>query len=433
VILGIALKSGLLEIARHKTRSFLSFFAIAIGAASFYLSFSYMYGGKRQMEDGFNLAGRARLDISRDSAYMDRGISPGLTYADAGLIAKEFPELNVISPKSSQWARVSYENFEAESDVAGVLMDWAKIGWVYKLRGRFITQDDIDSNSKVCVLIQEGGWLRKKPAWRKLWKYQEKLKSFIKHNDLLGKDVLIGVSGSAAMRQGESRDRKQHLFRVVGILEEPPQDDDPRWFGTSGDEIIMPFSTFRKYLSGSDRLDGITVDCGDAKKLPFYKTALEKLLAARHNGEKDFMVRDFAEQMASIMSRIQEQLITIIAIGAVALLAGGIGIMNVTLAIINSRVKEIGIRRALGARRADILLQFVVEAVLLGFIGGSAGTALGWVAVDYLSRDEQSLRYFAFWIPAVSVLIAMAVSFLFAIVPAWKASRLEPVDALRYE
>ena len=119
-------------------------------------------------------------------------------------------------------------------------------------------------------------------------------------------------------------------------------------------------------------------------------------------------------------------------LGLIAMIAGGIGIMNVTMAVIFSRTKEIGIRRALGATKRDILAQFLVESMLLGLCGSFAGMLLGYTAVVYMAADASQMT-FSWWVVALSVLIALVTSFLFALYPAWQASKLRPVDALKYE
>ena len=118
--------------------------------------------------------------------------------------------------------------------------------------------------------------------------------------------------------------------------------------------------------------------------------------------------------------------------GIIAMIAGGIGIMNVTMAVIFSRTREIGIRRALGASRKDILFQFVVEAMLLGLCGAVAGMILGYLAVLHLAENINQMT-FSWWVIVCSVVIALFTSFIFALYPAWQAAKLRPVEALKHE
>ena len=175
------------------------------------------------------------------------------------------------------------------------------------------------------------------------------------------------------------------------------------------------------------------MDTGDGASSPLYKRLIEALLRARHRGEIDFETRDYREILQGALQRIRQYAAAVLVVGIVAILAGGIGIMNVTLATVFSRVREIGIRRALGATRSDILLQFVVEAVILGFFGGAAGTGLGLAAILYLAPRADRMASISPAHVAGSLVIAAATAFLFALYPAYQASRLDPIEALHYE
>ena len=132
------------------------------------------------------------------------------------------------------------------------------------------------------------------------------------------------------------------------------------------------------------------------------------------------------------MRAARKSLNNMLFMGIIAMIAGGIGIMNVTMAVISSRTKEIGIRRALGASRKDILFQFLVEAMLLGLCGSFAGMILGYIAVLHIAENVRQMT-FSWWVVAGSIIIALFTSFIFALYPAWQAAKLNPVDALKHE
>ncbi|MEK7746833.1 MAG: FtsX-like permease family protein [Elusimicrobiota bacterium] len=145
-------------------------------------------------------------------------------------------------------------------------------------------------------------------------------------------------------------------------------------------------------------------------------------------------IEDFRETIQGILNHTRQYAIAVMAVGIVAILAGGVGIMNVTLATIFSRIREIGIRRAVGATRMDILWQFVIEAMLLGLFGGIAGTGLGLCGIYYIGRrGMETMESLQWWHLLATLAISMGAGFVFSLYPAYHASKMDPVEALRYE
>jgi putative ABC transport system permease protein len=423
-----ALRTGWLEIASHKVRSALTCLATAIGVAAMVYTFSQIAGLRDRFQKAIELSGPGRLEIERKEGYVSKGLSRGLTWQDAEAIRRIFPELYMVYPTVRRWgARLRFDDFKNDSiAVRGTTPEWRRRDWVYKLRGRFINSEDVRTAARVCVVLQPGGWV-KKPFWAKYFPEQA-MEKVLKRRDLLGRQVRLD----------------DHLFTIVGILQEPPRDRDPRWFrrewgGGSGGVVYVPISTYRQTLlrSGSradpDRVDGIQVDSGDEATAALYKKRIEALLRVRHRGEMDFKVRDYREIIQGIVTRIRQYAMAIAIIGIVAILAGGIGIMNVTLATIFSRIREIGIRRALGATRTDIVTQFLVEATMLGSLGGVAGAGLGLLAVTYLAPREDRMAQISLAHVGAAMAIAALVAFFFALYPAYKAAQLDPIESLHYE
>jgi len=422
----IALKAGILEILSHKTRSVLSFLSIAVGAAAFLYTAALIYGWHVRMEKAFAISGYGRITIypgSDDDQPQKEGEPRArLTYGDYKAVKENFPELPVISPTDYQWQYFIHGSFgrERRTSITGVTPDWAKRDWIYKLSGgRFFTWRDMDEKAKVCVVVIPGGWAGKKPSW---WKYSRRwskgIDDHLLHSELLGEKVMIGSS----------------VYTVVGVLAEPPRNRDPRFMQMGSGRILVPLTACLTYLSSDPSEIGyLQIDTGSEKTIGVYKKRILDLLKSRHGAKASFKVDSYDEVNKQIKQRINKSVYTIFAIGLIAILSGGIGIMNVMLATIYSRIKEIGVRRALGASRSDILLQFVVEALILGFLGGLVGTAIGAVAVDYLSRNDEALRYASWFVYPSAIIAAEVTAFLFSVVPAWQASALDPVESLRYE
>ncbi len=418
-------RSAVVEIRAHKTRSAMTSLSLAIGIAAMLFTFSETAGMMKRYDDALRLAGPGRIVISQKNNYVSKGLSTGLTYEDALEIRRQYPELYMVSPLTTSWGTaMRLDDFKNDGIRArAVTAEWTKRDWVYTLRGRTINERDVAQAARVCVLIETGGWI-KKPYWAKYWPEQA-LSKHISRHDPIGRKVLLG----------------EHLFTVVGVLKEPPRDKDPRWFGRSwgGQGVaLVPATAYHRFLTPSyqknpEVVEEIHIDTGDAATASVYIRRIKTLLKARHRGEEDFEIKDFREIMQGALKQMREFVVSILIIGVVAILASGIGIMNVTLATIFSRVREIGIRRALGATRADIVWQFVSEAMMLGVLGGIGGTGIGVFGIWYLAPKGDRMAPISPLHVGGALLIALGTGFLFALYPAYKASRFDPIEALRYE
>jgi len=420
---GDLIRGALLEIRAHKTRSALTCVSLAVGVAAALYTLSQVASIRARFNEGIALAGPGRLEIRRKSGYVSRGLSHGLTYDDARALRAHFPELFMVTPIATQGGvRLRHEAFRDDKlEVLGVSEEWRRRDWVYRLRGRFLDARDVRDAARVCLVVEPGGWVHK-PYWAKYFPVTP-FETYLKKRDLLGEWITLD-------------DRS---YRVVGVLREPPRDLDPRWFHESRGEdgtLLLPITTFRQAWNaegGLDAVDTIRVDSGDAATAGHYARAIESVLLYRHREERDFEVKDYREIIGGALESMRTFLVSIGAIGIVAILAGGIGILNVTLATVFSRVREIGVRRALGATRRDIVAQFVAEALVLGAASGAAGSAVGAAAVIWLSPSVRQVNAFSPVYALVSTAIAVATAFAFSVGPAWQASRLDPVEALRYE
>lgn len=420
--LGEAARAAAREIRVHKIRSLLSFSAISVGAASLLYTLAQTRGMQKALERNLELMGPGALTISAKEHYVSRGLSKGLTRADADAVRAEMPDLYMVSPSARTWD--AHPHFEGKrldgASAVGVTPEWRKRNWVYRLRGRFIDEQDVRDAARVCLVIEPAGWF-KKPFWAAFWRHVSAFDSLTSRRDMLGKRLQLGG----------------HDFLVIGVLRPPPRDLDPRFEKWGTPQIVVPLTSYGAYLARARKLDAvdkIQVDTGDPRSLGRARHQLEQLLNQRHRGERDFEVKS---DLADLESEIQDQnkdVAVALALGIVALLSGGIGILNVTLAAVYSRMREIGIRRALGAERADVLALFISEAALLGLAGGLAGVGLGAYGIDALAKaaDKQVIElawYHAAGMIAVSALTAA----VFSAYPAWLASRLDPIEAMREE
>lgn len=419
---GEALRAGFREIRANKFRSALSFTAVSVGVASLLYTLAQTGGMKEALERNLELMGPGRLTLDEKDNYKGKGLSPGLTYADAKALRAELPDLYMVDARATGWERLVYGREALRSvKVVGATPEFRRRDWVYRMRGRFINERDVEGRARVAVMVEPAGW-EKKPFWAKFWGMDDPYEKFAKRRDLLGERVALSDS----------------VFTVVGVLKPPPRDKDPRWDSWNTPQFIVPITAFQERLAGGSRPDAVSeilVDTGDEKTLAPRRKRIEAIIARRHRGEEDFDVKDQREEIESEMENMRKYVKAGLALGVVALLAGGIGIMNVTLATIFARVREIGVRRAIGAGRDDIMAQFLFEAAMLGASGGVAGVCLGLAGVSWLAGlgGTRDLAQPTFLHCAEVVLLAALVSAGFAAVPAWRASRLDPVEALKAE
>jgi putative ABC transport system permease protein len=425
-----SLRTGTLEIFNNKLRSFLSFLSISVGVISILYSITLIYSIRTRTAKALEVAGPGRIVVTMksswnaDSDMEKKQARDQLTLEDALALQDRYPELFMTAPVLRKWINFREGVFSEWQGVIGVTPQWKKRGWVYSMRGRFINQYDVDTRARVCDIIIAGGWL-KKPKWLKFYDYQDRFEEYVKHEDMLGRTIRLGKS----------------LYTVVGVLYEPPLERNPRSFiqvESWSPNILVPITTAQRFLSGysdSTGIDQINLDTGREETINIYKERVKKFLAARHGGRLNFLeIKDYRDIIKDKLADKQRDMYTVLIIGAIAILAGGIGIMNVTLATIYSRIREIGIRRAIGATRGDIMAQFVIEAMLLGFLGGVAGILVGMGGIEYLaSKGNEDMVMLQWWMPFVSVLAAVFTGFLASLYPAYQASRLDPVESLRYE
>ena len=423
--LGEAARAAAREIRIHKLRSLLSFSAISVGAASLLYTLAQTRGMQQAVQRNLELMGPGALSIEHKRNYVGRGLSKGLTVDDAQALRARMPELFMVSPTAGNWGPdLAYEGKRVESaSVLGVTPEWRRRNWVYTRRGRFFSERDQREAARVCVIVEPGGWV-KKPFWLSYWGIQESdFDKLVSRRDLLGRRLRIGG----------------HEFVVVGALKLPPKDKDPRWDSWNNPSILLPLASYSRFL-GSSRgnapgaVDEIAVDTGDEKTLGPARRRIETILKQRHRGEEDFEVKNQRQELEDSIREENKYVLVALILGVVALISGGIGILNVTLAAVYSRVREIGIRRALGAERADVLALFVAEAALLGLAGGVAGVLLGVVGIEKLAKAADRDVVDMTWYHAVAmVALSSAVAAAFSAYPAWLASRLDPVEALREE
>jgi len=399
-----SIKVALVGLAANKVRSGLTMLGVIIGVGAVIAMIAIGQGARQQTMNAIQSMGTNVLAVRAGQASTGAvrggmGSVQTLTYEDAVAIEKDCPAIAAAAPELRMSAQVKYKNMNTMTTIMGTTPDYTSIRNFQVEKGRFFTDKDVRSMRRVGVIGPT--------AATNLFGQNSPLNKIVRVNGINVKIVgITKAKGSGGW-----------------------QDPD--------DQIFIPIITAQKRVFGIDYLRGISAQARSMDAMTEASAQIEDLLRKRHKigpaSESDFMVRNQAEFMETAEQASQTFTMLLAGIAAVSLLVGGIGIMNIMLVSVTERTREIGIRKAVGARRRDILLQFLIESVVLSLVGGVIGILFGIGAAKLLAQT-------AGWEVAVSlpaILLAFgfaaAVGIFFGIYPARKASSLRPIDALRYE
>jgi putative ABC transport system permease protein len=409
----LTLRIALRALAKNKMRAGLTVLGVVIGIAAVTTMVSIGESASSLVQGQFESLGTNVVVVfprMRQRGGVRQGAAPTLTAADAEAIARDCPSILAATPIVGAGGQVIYGNTNwSPRELTGVGTQYLMVrNW--KLRyGGFFTDRDVTSAAKVCVIGQT---------------IVEKL---FQTTNPLGQTIRI----------------RNIPFRVIGVLEAK----GANIVGEDQDNVIVaPYTTIRKRLQGSsfNNVDVILASARAVDRMRAAEQEVRQLLLERHrihSGERaDFEVHDTTE-IANVLGIITGTMTLLLAsIAGISLLVGGVGIMNIMLVSVTERTREIGIRMAVGARGRDILRQFLVEAVLLSTLGGIVGIVLGIGASIGVTKIINSLTSGTPWPVVVSlqaaviaILFSAAVGIFFGYYPARRASRMDPIDALRYE
>lgn len=409
------LRIGLIEIRSNKLRAFLTLFGIAIGITSVIAMTGILSGVQTGMRDAVKRVGLGRLFIAARPTNDNTNRSSGLLYEDALAIREHFPEVRAVSPIASKQVPVFYREFSAKVEVNGVSPDWAKLDWNYKMRGRFFNASDLREYAQVCILIKRLHTKEKEDT--DFGSQEDPMRGLFKRYDPLRKIIRLGNTA----------------FHVIGVLEELPKNDDMN-VGDGVPGVLLPITSFQKRLSlERKQLDVINVDSGDQASSYVLAKRVFAFLKRRHRGVEDFQVMNIVDFMGPFMSWLNMATVIIGAVATIALFAGGVGIMNISLASVNARIKEIGIRKSVGARDRDIRRQFLFEAAMLSCLGGILGTLLGGGICLIVKLATHMTVAISPILVGIALLVSIGIGVIFSWYPSRRAARLDPIEALRYE
>lgn len=392
----------------NKVRTSLTMLGIIIGISSVIAMVSIGQGAQSSIESSIQSIGSNLIIVSpgatRNFGYgasSGRGAAKTLTMKDVDAIAAEVSNIQAVSPEVSSRYQITAKGTNTNTSVIGSKSAYAGVHNVTIDEGSFIGDQDVAARSKVAVI---GPTVR---------------------------DDLFGVGAEAI---GQSIRINGMEFKVIGLTTSKGSGG----FGNQDDTVYIPLSTAQLFLVGdSTYVTSLSISATDAAVMTQVQADITDLLLTRHKisnaANADFNVLNQADIVSAASSVTGTFTILLAAVAGISLLVGGIGIMNMMLTTVTERTKEIGLRKAIGATRRDINIQFLTEAVALTLIGGAIGVILGWGA----SYAVTSFGILQTQVSTTSVLLAFGVSALIGIVfgyyPARRASRLNPIEALRYE
>jgi putative ABC transport system permease protein len=393
-------------ISTHKLRSFLTMLGIVIGVASVITLMSIGKGATATILESIESIGSDLITIS-PGAVTFRGLTGGssqtLSFEDAEAIAEQVEYIDNVAPYSTTYTQMIYQGSNTYSQINGITTDYADVMNLELEHGVFFSQADYDNGDRVAVIGS----------------------SILE--DLFDGNIPIGEN----MRVGNI------IFTIIGVLK------SEGGYMSSDNSIFIPLTSMQQTISqertqrGEHVVSTIALTVTDEDKTDLVIEDITALLRDRHRltlGENDDFSITSMQEIAETMEETSQTLTILLgAIAAIALLVGGIGVMNIMLVSVLERTREIGIRKALGARERDIWIQFLVEAASLTFAGGIIGVIFGWVASFFIRQSGLVNTLVSADIVILAVSVSIGIGLFFGFYPAWNASRLNPIEALRSE
>ncbi len=397
--------TALAALVSNKLRALLTMLGIIIGVAAVITMIAIGEGAQKAVIDRIQALGSNLLFVNPGAqrgggvVVIQFGSSQRLLNKDSEAIGLRTSSIDAVVPEFSRNAQVKFENRNWNSRIVGTMPEYEWVRNVPAVEGRYFTHSEEKAAAKVCVLGQTV------------------VDNLFQNMNPIGQTVRIA---------GQS-------FQVLGVLESKGQSG----FQNPDDQIIVPLSTAQRRIFGVEFLSQITVKVVNDQRMEEAFLDIERILRREHKlreeQDNDFTIRNQADIITTFQETQQTFTFLLAGIAAVSLVVGGIGIMNIMIVSVTERTREIGIRKAIGARKRDIMWQFLIESVTLSVTGGCIGIGLG-VLASYVITTYGNLTPL---ISASSILVsfsfASVVGIVFGLYPAWKAAMADVIEALRYE
>ena len=405
MLIGEIIRVALGALRANKLRSLLTMLGIVIGVAAVIAVVALGTGAQSAVKDRISSLGTTLLTVMPGQ---QRGMgvsfdqSMKLTMDDAAALEDRAPNLTAVQPEMTSRLQVQYLNQNTNTSVVGTTSNYLEVRKYELQAGRMFSRTEDEGRQRVAVV---------------------------------GPTVLdaLGINSPDAII-GEAVRIRGIQFTVIGVLKSKGQSTP---FGNPDDQVLVPITTGRFRLFGSDRLRSISVLAQSEDKIPDAMADVQRVLRREHRlvqgRPDDFMIRSQADFLNTLGETTQVFTYLLSGIAAVSLLVGGIGIMNIMLVSVTERTREIGIRKALGATKGNILLQFLIEAVVLCLLGGLIGALVGSGGATAMSKFFQWNTIISPSAIAAAFVFSAVVGVVFGVWPARRAAGLDPITALRYE
>ncbi len=413
-----SLRIALSALGANKLRTALTMLGIIIGVSAVISLMSIGRGAQATVTSSIQSMGTNLLFIrpnftQQGGVRTGQGSAPTLTVgdADALLMPGRAPAVALVAPEVQNFGQIIYTNQNYNSRILGVTPEYSDVRNAKVASGEFLQPVHVEGRSTVVVL---GATVAQ---------------NLFSGADPVGQTVKISAGGRTGVN-----------FRVIGVLEAK----GGTGFANQDDQVMVPITTFQSRLfaqrttRGAQNVSTINVQVADESLM---KTAIEQIgevLREEHRVSQDDFIVQSQEDFLAVANQITGVMTILLgSIAGISLVVGGIGIMNIMLVSVTERTREIGIRKAVGARRRDILGQFLTEAVVVSVVGGGIGVALGMAFAQLISSIDMNGQRLQTLVAADAIILAFGVSaaigLFFGIYPAARAARLNPIEALRYE
>lgn len=391
----------------NRARSGLTILGIVIGVGSVIAMVSVGQGSSSSIESSIQSIGSNLVLVSPSfqrgvgtQVSAGRGSAKTLTQADADAIESEITLAVAVAPDLSGRYQVTAKGKNTNTSIIGTTAEYSTVRNVEVDDGSFISDQNVRNLSKVAVL---------------------------------GPTVMEDLFGTSTSPIGQTIRINKIDFKVIGVT----KSKGGSGFSNQDDMIFIPLTTAQRFLAGSDYLSTISVQAVDQESMTEMQNQITALLLSRHNITDstlaDFSIMNQSDIVESASSITNTLTMLLASIAGISLIVGGIGIMNMMLTTVTERTREIGLRKAIGAKKKDITLQFLAESAMLTLIGGVVGIILGWLVALAVARFASITTEVSFISVVLAFGVSAAIGIIFGYYPAKRAASLNPIEALRYE